>query len=144
LSRQCVGALVAIERRVPLAHYAKSGEALDSVLSPALLQAVFCSQSPLHDGAVVLCQGRVIAAACQLPLGRPPEGSRPPVGMRHRAAVCLSQETDAVLLVISEETGRISLAVDGKLEPVPRDNLSRRLAALLSQSSPTVTTARAA
>ena len=66
------------------------------------------------------------------PLGQPPEGFSPHMGMRHRAALSLSEETDAVVLVVSEETGRISLAVGGKLEPVPRENLSRRLAALLS------------
>ena len=81
---------------------------------------------------MILCKGRLAAAACQLPLGQPPEGASSHMGMRHRAALGLSEETDAVLLVVSEETGRISLAVGGKLEPVPRENLSRRLAALLS------------
>src|SRR5207253_11456207 len=95
----------------------------------------FTPNSPLHDGAVILCGGRVAAAACQLPLGQPPDRGHAHVGMRHRAAVGLSEETDAVLLVVSEETGRISVAVGGRLEAVPRENLSRRLAALLSQLS---------
>jgi diadenylate cyclase len=80
---------------------------------------------------VILRKGRIEAAACQLPLGQPPEGSAVHLGMRHRAALALSEETDAVLLVVSEETGRISLAVGGRLEPVPRENLSRRLVDLL-------------
>jgi len=80
---------------------------------------------------VILSGARLAAAACQLPLGLPPEGNNH-MGMRHRAALALSEETDAALLVVSEETGRISLAVAGRLEVVPRENLSRRLAALLS------------
>jgi diadenylate cyclase len=96
------------------------------------LRSIFSKRSPLHDGAVILCGGRITAAACQLPLGQPPEGTSMHMGMRHRSALCMSEETDAVLLVVSEETGRISLAVGGRLEPVPRENLSRRLAGLLS------------
>jgi diadenylate cyclase len=133
LSRDCVGALVAIEREVALAAYAETGERLDSEMSPALIRGIFHKYSPLHDGAIIVSQGRIAAAACQLPLGQPPEGHRGKMGMRHRAAVCMSEETDAVLLVVSEETGRVSLAVAGQLEPVPRENLSRRLAALLSK-----------
>jgi diadenylate cyclase len=131
LSRECVGALIAIQREVSLDSYAESGVRIDAELTPALVQTLFSPRSPLHDGAVILTDGRVEAAACQLPLGQPPEGHAR-LGMRHRAALCLSDETDAVLLVVSEESGRISLAVAGKLEPVPRENLSRRLAALLS------------
>jgi diadenylate cyclase len=135
MSRECVGALIAIEREMSLAPFVETGEGLDSEVSATLLRAIFCKRSPLHDGAVILCDGRLAAAACQLPLGQPPEGSGVHMGMRHRAALCLSEETDAVLLVVSEETGRISLAVGGRLEPVPRENLSRRLAALLSDRS---------
>jgi diadenylate cyclase len=135
MSRECVGALIAIEREMSLAPFVETGEGLDSEVSATLLRAIFCKRSPLHDGAVILCDGRLAAAACQLPLGQPPEPSGVHMGMRHRAALCLSEETDAVLLVVSEETGRISLAVGGRLEPVPRENLSRRLAALLSDRS---------
>jgi diadenylate cyclase len=131
MSRDCVGALIAIEREMALAVYVETGERIDGEVSATLLRALFGKRSPLHDGAVILCDGRVAAAACQLPLGQPPEASGVHMGMRHRAALCLSEETDAVLLVVSEETGRISLAVGGRLEPVPRDALARRLAALL-------------
>jgi diadenylate cyclase len=133
MSRDHIGALIAIEREVPLASYVETGERLDGEISPALLRTLFTPNSPLHDGAVILCNGRVAAAACQLPLGQPPDNSQTHVGMRHRAALGLSEETDAVLLVVSEETGRISLAVGGRLEAVPRENLSRRLVEVLTK-----------
>jgi diadenylate cyclase len=132
MSRDCIGALIAIEREMAMAMYVETGELIDGEVSANLLRSIFSKRSPLHDGAVILCGGRIAAAACQLPLGQPPEGASMHMGMRHRAALCMSEETDAVLLVVSEETGRISLAVGGRLEPVPRENLSRRLAALLS------------
>jgi diadenylate cyclase len=132
LSRECVGALIAIEREMSLGAYVHTGEVVDAEASPPLLRAIFAKRSPLHDGAVILCAGRIAAAACQLPLSQPPEAPGVHMGMRHRAALGLSEETDAVLLVVSEETGRISVAVGGKLEPVPRENLSRRLASLFS------------
>ncbi len=133
MSRECIGALVVIEREMGLAMYVETGELIDGEVSANLLRAIFSKRSPLHDGAVILCGGRITAAACQLPLGQPPEGASMHMGMRHRSALCMSEETDAVLLVVSEETGRISLAVGGRLEPVPRENLSRRLADLLSR-----------
>jgi diadenylate cyclase len=132
MSRERVGALIAIQREVPLAPFVETGERLDGEISAPLLRTLFTPNSPLHDGAVILCNGRVAAAACQLPLGQPPERGQAHVGMRHRAAVGLSEETDAVLLVVSEETGRISVAVAGRLEAVPRENLSRRLVELLT------------
>jgi diadenylate cyclase len=135
LSRECVGALIAIQREVSLDPYVETGERIDAEISAGLIRTVFSPRSPLHDGALILCEGRIRAAACQLPLNQPPEGASPHMGMRHRAALCLSDETDAVLLVVSEETGRISLAVAGRLEAVPRENLSRRLADLLSSPS---------
>jgi diadenylate cyclase len=136
MSRECVGALIVIEREMALAAFVETGEPIDSEVSATLLRAIFCKRSPLHDGAVILCDGRIAAAACQLPLGQPPEGSGVHMGMRHRSALTMSEETDAVLLVVSEETGRISVAVGGRLEPVPRENLSRRLAELLSAREP--------
>jgi diadenylate cyclase len=138
LSRECVGALVAIQREVGLAPYIETGELIDARVSAALVRTLFGPRSPLHDGAVILCNGRLSAAGCQLPLSvrERREAERPGghhLGMRHRAALSLSEETDAVVLVVSEETGRISLAVGGHLEPVPRENLSRRLADVLSK-----------
>lgn len=132
MSRECVGALIVIEREMGLAMYIETGELIEGEVSANLLRAIFSKRSPLHDGAVILSGGKIAAAACQLPLGQPPEGSSMHMGMRHRSALCMSEETDAILLVVSEETGRISLAVGGRLEAVPRENLSCRLAALLS------------
>jgi diadenylate cyclase len=132
LSRECVGALVAIQRETNLDSYAETGEVLEAEISAALLRTIFSPRSPLHDGAVILSQGRIRAAACQLPLGQPILGPTQHLGMRHRAAQALSDETDAVVLVVSEESGRISLAVGGRLEAVPLDNLSRRLAEMLN------------
>jgi diadenylate cyclase len=134
LSRDGVGALVVIEREMTLDAYIENGEAIDAEVSASLLRSIFGKRSPLHDGAVILSGGRIAAAGCQLPLGTPPEGGAH-MGMRHRSAAAMSEETDAVLLVVSEETGRISVAVAGRLEPVPRENLSRQLAALLSREA---------
>jgi diadenylate cyclase len=129
MSAECVGALIAIERETSLGSFIETGERLDCDVSARLIRSVFSKRSPLHDGAMILCQGRIAAAACQLPLGQPPEGAH--MGMRHRSAVALSDETDAVLLVVSEETGRVSVAIGGRLEVVPHDQLARRLADLL-------------
>jgi diadenylate cyclase len=136
MSRECVGALIVIEREQCLASFIETGERLDAELSSTLLRSLFSKRSPLHDGAVILSSGRIAAAGCQLPLAPPPEGATMHMGMRHRSALCMSEESDAVLLVVSEETGRISVAVAGKLEPVPRENLSARLASLLSSPGP--------
>lgn len=135
LSRESVGALIAVQREVGLTAYAESGERLDAEVSPALLRTVFFPKSPLHDGAVILCDGRVAAAACQLPLWQAPAADSQ-LGMRHRAALGLSEETDAVILVVSEETGHISVAVNGRLERVPREDLADRLTALLCSPAP--------
>jgi uncharacterized protein (TIGR00159 family) len=129
MSAECVGALIAIEREMPLEGFIETGERLDSDVSARLIRSVFSKRSPLHDGAMILCRGRIAAAGCQLPLGQPPEGVQ--MGMRHRSALALSEETDAVLLVVSEETGRISVALGGRLELVPHDQLARRLIDLL-------------
>ncbi len=134
MAAECVGALIAIERETPLGAFVETGERIDSEVTARLVRAVFSKRSPLHDGAVILSHGRIAAAACQLPLGQPPEGTH--MGMRHRSALALSDETDAVLLVVSEETGRISLAVGGRLEAVPREQLCRRLSEVLSNRAP--------
>jgi diadenylate cyclase len=130
MSREYVGALVVVQRTISLAAFINTGQRLDSELSPELLRSIFNKHSPLHDGAVIICDGRLAAAGCQLPLADAPQGNNH-YGMRHRAALGLSEETDAVVLIVSEETGRISLAVGGKLKPLSRDNLSRGLVSAL-------------
>lgn len=133
LSRDCIGALIAIQREVSLAAYIETGERIEAKLSASLIRTVFTPKTPLHDGAVILVKGRVVAAGCQLPMRAPERlgGGRPSTGMRHRAALSLSEETDAIVLIVSEETGRISIAFAGRFEPVPRENLARRLVDLL-------------
>jgi diadenylate cyclase len=132
LSSQHIGALIAIQRAMTLESYIETGEPINGELTQALLRTIFSPNTPLHDGALVIEKGRIAAAACQLPLGLAPDQHPSHLGMRHRAAICLSEETDAVLLVVSEETGIISLAVGGRLEPIAGDRLSQRLVELLS------------
>ncbi len=135
LAGQFVGALIAIEREIPLTVYVETGTRVDAEVSPLLIRAIFQKQSPLHDGAMIVSNGRIVAAGCQLPLSPVEVSSKNLHGMRHRAALGTSEETDAILLVVSEETGRITLASAGQLEVVPRENLSRRLAELLESNT---------
>ena len=127
-----IGALVAVERQVGLRAYAELGVPLEAVVSAELLGSLFQPGSPLHDGAALIQGDRITAAGCFLPLSRNLGLSRT-LGTRHRAAVGLSEETDAVIVVVSEETGAISLAVDGVLERgLEAERLQERLAELLS------------
>src|SRR4051794_26007136 len=126
LAREGTGALIVIERSVSLTGFIESGDPIDSNISAALFRALFHKHSPLHDGAVIICHGRIAAAGCQLPLAEPPQGASH-YGMRHRAALGLSEETDAEVLVISEETGGISLVRGGRLDPVSCEELEGRL-----------------
>ncbi len=114
-SRQKIGALISIERRTPLDSYAATGTRIDGLISSELLRTIFMTYSPLHDGAVIVRNDRILAAACILPLANDPNLSKE-YGTRHLAAIGLTQETDAVVIVVSEETGIISLAFRGKLE----------------------------
>ncbi len=138
MSKQGYGALVAVERENLLDAFVETGVRLDSELSGPLLRSIFCKQSPLHDGAVIVRGGRIAAAGCQLPLGPPPDDNQAHLGMRHRAALSFSEETDALLLVVSEETGKISMAQAGTLQAISRDNLSRAIAEALEKQSGTI------
>lgn len=115
LSTQKIGALIVVERQQGLRDYVENGVRLDAALSYDLLISIFCPDSPLHDGAVIIQEDRVAAAACFLPLTSNPELSGE-FGTRHSAALGISEETDAVAVVVSEETGAISVAFDGRLE----------------------------
>lgn len=132
LSRDRTGALIVLEREVSLEQMVESGTRIDAEISDRLLATLFFKNSPLHDGAVIIRQGRLAAAGCQLPLTQLPDDTDHRLGMRHRAALSVSEETDALVLVVSEETGRISVVSGGILEPVPREALSRRLAEILA------------
>ncbi|MBX7245910.1 MAG: diadenylate cyclase CdaA [Candidatus Sumerlaeaceae bacterium] len=114
-SRQKVGALICIERRNPLKMYADTGTPIDGLISNELLRTIFVTYSPLHDGAVIVRGDRIVAAGCILPLSDTQTLGKD-LGTRHRAALGLSEETDAAIVVVSEETGIISLAVRGRLE----------------------------
>ena len=114
LSRRKIGGLIAIEREVGLGGIAESGTRINADLSADLLNTIFWPNSPLHDLGVVVSQGRVAYAGVQFPLAESGELERE-LGSRHRAAVGMSQESDALVLVVSEETGDISLAEGGKL-----------------------------
>jgi len=114
LSRQRWGALVVLERATGLAEHLETGVFLDARISAELLVSIFYPGSPLHDGAVVISRGRVAAAACFLPLSGN-EALPPECGTRHRAALGISEQSDALAVVVSEETGGLSLARDGVL-----------------------------
>src|SRR6266581_9436884 len=113
LSAQHIGAIIAIERQIGLRNYIEGGIPLDAELTYDLLLSIFQLSSPLHDGAVIVQDDKVAAAACFLPLTVNPKLSKE-LGSRHRAAIGLTEENDAVALVVSEETGSISVVVDGQ------------------------------
>ena len=131
LSARRTGALIVVERSIGLRNYIESGIPLDARLTYDLLVSIFQPTSPLHDGAVIVQGDRVAAAACFLPLTINPRLSRD-LGSRHRAALGVTEENDAVAIVISEETGVISLVINGEIERAPEpDQLRLRLATLL-------------
>jgi diadenylate cyclase len=115
LANRKIGALMVIERDTSLKDFVEIGTPLDAKVSKELLISIFHPASPIHDGAVVIKGNRVVAAGCFLPITFSPEVSKA-MGTRHRAGLGLAEETDAVVIVVSEETGMISLAVGGKLE----------------------------
>ena len=115
LSKQRTGAIIAVERQIGLRNYVESGIPLDAILTYDLLLSIFQTSSPLHDGAVIVQEDRVSAAACFLPLTVNPRLGKE-LGSRHRAAIGLTEENDAVAVVVSEETGSISVVSDGAIE----------------------------
>lgn len=114
LAKNKIGALIVIERETGINDYVETGVGLDSLVSGELLNNIFIPNSPLHDGAVIIRNDRVASAGCFLPLTERPNLSKE-LGTRHRAAIGISDVSDAVVLVVSEETGTISMAQDGQL-----------------------------
>jgi diadenylate cyclase len=114
LGRSGMGAIIAIEREVPLGDYVASGSAMEAKVSTDLLTTIFTPYTPLHDGAVIVRGDMIIGAGCILPLSQAPMPDRS-LGTRHRAALGLTEETDAVVVVVSEETSTVSAARDGRL-----------------------------
>ena len=127
LSRRRVGALIVFEQQTGLQDVVETGTRLDAEISAPLLENIFEPNTPLHDGAVVIRDDQILAAACILPLAEASGVSRE-LGTRHRAAVGISENTDALVLVVSEETGIISMARDGVLtRPLSVETLKRIL-----------------
>jgi len=115
MSGDYTGAIIVFERKVGLNDYAVTGINLDADVTSELLQTVFFNNSPLHDGALIIREDRVLAAACMLPLSTNYNLSKE-LGMRHKAGVGLSERSDAVIVMVSEQSGAISVAVDGMLK----------------------------
>jgi diadenylate cyclase len=138
-SQNQTGALMVIEREIGLRTYVESGVALEARLSYDLLATIFRPSAPLHDGAVIVHGDRVAAAACFLPLSMNPVLSTQ-LGTRHRAGIGITEETDAIAVIVSEETGSISLAVAGTIErDLTVDHLRERMGQLLRRYvAPTV------
>ena len=113
MAKQKVGALIVIERTMPLDRVAATGETIDAAISQRLIENIFFKNSPLHDGAMIVSGERIRAAGCILPVSHdlniPKE-----LGLRHRAALGISQESDVLAIVVSEESGRISTAEHGR------------------------------
>src|SRR4051794_26807254 len=131
LAAQRIGAIIAIERLIGLRSYIEGGIALDAVLTYDLILSIFQTSSPLHDGAVIVQNDRVAAAACFLPLTVNPKLAKE-LGSRHRAAIGLTEENDSVAIAVSEESGLISIVVDGQIERgLDGDALRARLRSLL-------------
>ncbi len=135
LASQRIGAIVAIEREIGLRNYIEGGIPLDATLTYDLLVTIFRPGGPLHDGAVIIQGDRVAAAACFLPLTVNPRLSKD-LGTRHRAAIGLTEESDAVAVIVSEESAIISLALDGHIERgLDPERLRARLRGLLGTTT---------
>ncbi len=143
-SQHQTGALIVIEREIGLRTYIESGVAMDAKLSYDLLATIFRPSAPLHDGAVIIQKDRLAAAACFLPLSMNPVLSTQ-MGTRHRAGIGITEETDAIAVIVSEETGAISLAVGGKIErDLTAEQLRERLGSELQRYMSPVTLPTAA
>lgn len=126
LAARKIGAIIVLERETKLSDFVDSGVSLDARVSRRLLESIFCPGSPLHDGAVVIQGGRVAAASCLLPLTLTSDVSEE-LGTRHRAAIGLTEETDAIVIVVSEEKGSISLVEAGVISKDLDAQMLRRL-----------------
>ena len=129
MSRSRTGALIVFERHIQLDDVLRSGTKLDAEVSSELIKNIFFVKAPMHDGAAIIREGRVLGAGCMLPLSRNVNLSRD-LGMRHRAGIGMSENSDAVVVIVSEETGSISVAIGGMLKrhlkPETLENILRR------------------
>lgn len=127
LAASRIGALVVLEKSVPLGDVVEKGVRLNAKVSKDLLVTIFYPNTPLHDGAVIMKGSEIVAAACILPLSSSGAGHRSDLGTRHRAALGMSEETDAVVVVVSEERGRISVSHEGTLTVCPDESRLREI-----------------
>lgn len=114
MAAEKTGALIAIEQKTGLDEYIKTGTLIDAAISDSLIENIFVKNTPLHDGAMIISYDRIVAASCVLPLTSNPNINKL-LGTRHRAAIGLSEVSDAIVLIVSEETGNISLAIKGRI-----------------------------
>ena len=127
MSDSRTGALIVIARQSELREYVETGENIDATITSELIRSIFFKNSPLHDGAMIISLNRIKAARCILPLSQKLEIS-PVLGLRHRAAIGISEQTDAYVIVVSEETGRISVSSRGEIsEDISTDELFKLL-----------------
>lgn len=114
MAKSKTGALIVIEQEIPLENYEKTGDMINAEINVRLIENIFFKNSPLHDGALIIADGRIKAAGCILPVSHDSDVPRA-LGLRHRSALGISQATDAFAIVVSEETGNISVAYRGRL-----------------------------
>ena len=137
MSATKTGALIVMERATRLGEYISTGTMLDANVSSGLLENIFVPNTPLHDGAVIIRNNKIVTSGCLLPLTANNNLSRD-LGTRHRAAIGLSEVTDAVIIVVSEETGKISIALNGSLtRNLSRESLAKALKKIMSQKQET-------
>lgn len=132
MAKSKTGALIVLERNVTLENYEKSGDIIDAAVNSRLIENIFFKNSPLHDGAMIIANDRIKAAGCILPVSHDTDIPRA-LGLRHRSALGISQATDAVAIVVSEETGNISLAYRGNLDlKLTNTELEQKLTTLMA------------
>jgi diadenylate cyclase len=133
LSHKRTGVLIAVKRNIDMRQYAESGVQMDARISRELLATIFHPKTPLHDGGVIIDEGRIFAAGCVFPVSHKEVRSRS-IGLRHRAALGITEETDCVTLIVSEESGALSLAFGGKLlHDLEQDELKAKLTQVLTR-----------
>ncbi len=136
LSKKRFGALFAIQRSISLKPFLETGVELDALFTPELAMSVFFPKSPLHDGGMIIAQDRVAGAACVFPVSQRDLGDRS-IGLRHRAALGVSEESDCIVVVVSEETGTISFCIDGEMKRCSgADDFRKQLADLFLSIKP--------
>ena len=134
MSKTKTGALIVVQGTIPLDQYARSGDIINAEVNTRLIENIFFKNSPLHDGAMIISGNRIVAAGCILPVSHDTSIPRS-LGLRHRSALGIAQATDAMAVVVSEETGKISVAYRGKLDSrLSSTDLEQRLTEMLIQN----------